>query len=112
MEETSKTAARYFQIVGFILLFPSLIFWTLWIITFQSNPNASIVEKKEIFFNYLPGFIQSTDVISAISIVTLVLSITFSLLKFKSAPMFSKLLGIISITLGSAMMLLLLFTLL
>lgn len=99
MEETIKTPAGYFQIAGFVLLFPSLVFWTLWIFSFQSNPNASIADKKEVFFNYLSSFIQSTNVISLISIVTLVLSIIFSLLKFKNAPLFSKVLGSLSVQL-------------
>ncbi|MDP4173428.1 MAG: hypothetical protein Q8933_05630 [Bacteroidota bacterium] len=102
MESKDKLSIGYFQAVGFLLLMPSFCFWALWAILQSVKTQVSPPEERiQEYLKYFPEFFRNTSLIFYFAAFTLILAIIFSLLRFKTVNKAFKVLAVITIFIGS-----------
>ena|SRR5436190_22371096 len=100
------------SIAGLILLLISIFIWTLWIVTFDSNPSASQAEKVKILSSYFPPFLRSISSISLTVLASTAGSILFTLVGRTGANNLFRVVGLVVIIVAGVLLLLQLFSML
>lgn len=114
MEDTSSPniaqSSNRLAILGLLFFFVPVGIWGLWISTFSSNPRLTPEEKLNVFLSHFPAFLQSSDSISILVLVSAVASIIFSAVGRGKANDVFKVLTVFVIVVSSLIALLQLFT--
>ena len=97
-------------LLSILFLIIPIIIWGLWIYVFENNPNASQTDKVKIYHAYLPGFLHNNFNLSLVVLISSVIAILFAAKIMTQTSVILKAINIITIIVGSLIMLLQLFS--
>ncbi len=97
-------------LLSILFLIVPIIILGLWIYVFENNPNAAQTDKVKIYHAYLPGFLHTNFNLSLVVLISSVIAIVFAAKSMTQTSSILKAINIITIIVGSLIMLLQLFS--